>query len=194
VRWFGGAGAWDFDLEGVVQWGRFGGGDIRAWTLASHTGWTLAAAPLSPRLSLRADVISGDGDPDDKDLGTFNALFPKGAYFGEVALIGPANLIDLHPAIALQPTPKVQVSVDWDVFWRYSVDDGVYGSGGNVLVGTTGGSRYIGNQLGAEVEWEVDRHTTMKLAWSRFFAGSYLEQSGRGYDVDFVGAWAQYKF
>ena len=41
-------------------------------------------------------VASGDNDPRARTLNTFNALFPKGAYFGEIGLIGPANLLDVQ--------------------------------------------------------------------------------------------------
>jgi hypothetical protein len=39
--------------------GQFGESPMRAWTLASDTGWH-PAVPGRPRLALRADVTSGD--------------------------------------------------------------------------------------------------------------------------------------
>jgi len=48
-----------------------------------------------------ATVPSGDNNPNDKDLQTFNPLFPKGKYFGELSLLGPYNLINLHPSIGV---------------------------------------------------------------------------------------------
>ena len=35
---------------------------------------------------LRADVYSGDGNPASQPLGTFNPLFPRGAYFAPKAV------------------------------------------------------------------------------------------------------------
>ena len=51
---------WDFDYEGVWQFGTFGSANIRAWTLASDTGYTIPTWRLKPRFSLKADVSSGD--------------------------------------------------------------------------------------------------------------------------------------
>jgi hypothetical protein len=48
-------------------------------------------------------------------------------------LIGPANLIDVHPSLGLHPMPQVTVSADWDVFWRQSLQDGIYGNAVNLL-------------------------------------------------------------
>src|SRR5580698_1765506 len=44
----------DFDYESVVQFGSFGSDDIRAWTFASDTGYTLTTLPLRPRFSIKA--------------------------------------------------------------------------------------------------------------------------------------------
>ncbi len=77
--------------------GSFGKATISAWTAASDTGYRLEVAPFRPRLGLKMDVISGDGNPKDNTLGTFNALYPKLAYFSENALVVPANLFNVYP-------------------------------------------------------------------------------------------------
>ena len=196
ARLFGKADAWDYNFESVFQCGTFGNDDIIAWTLASDTGYTFNDVMYMPRVGLRADVISGDTNPNDGTLGTFNPLFPRGAYFGESSLIGPANLIDLHPSLDLHVTKNVKVSADWDVFWRYSTDDGIYDNGGNVLRSGTadGNARFIGHQTSVQLEWEIDRHTTFDITYSHFFAGDFIKKSGPGADVDFVGAWLVYRF
>ena len=79
---------WDHNYEAAFPWGRFGSGGIRAWTPASETG----LGPVTARLAPWAGIASGDHDPLDRTLGTFNALFPEGAYFREADLIGPHNL------------------------------------------------------------------------------------------------------
>src|SRR6185295_7596733 len=118
--------SWDYNTELVGQWGRFGTGPIRAWTVASDTGYRLSGVPLRPRLGLKADIASGDRDHSDRTLGTFNALFPKGSYFSEADLLGPYNLMDLHPSIELHLCRNVSLTPDADFFWRQSTHDGIY--------------------------------------------------------------------
>jgi len=65
-------------------------------------------------------VTSGDKDPNNPDLQTFNALFPKGAYFGELSPIGPYNHTDLHPAINLKLHKQVELLTEWVWYWRTS--------------------------------------------------------------------------
>ena len=100
---------WDYNYEMVFQWGRFSDGAIRAWTTASDTGFRIESAPLRPRIGLKADIASGDNDLADHTLGTFNALFPKGAYFSQADLLGPYNLMDLHPSVELHLTKSLKL-------------------------------------------------------------------------------------
>jgi hypothetical protein len=99
VRYFGKRSGWSWDLEGMYQYGNFAGARIRAWSVASDVRYTFQDAPLRPRLGMKANFITGDRDPNDPALQTFNPLFPKGKYFGEAGLIGPVNLINLHPSL-----------------------------------------------------------------------------------------------
>ncbi len=113
---------WDFDYEALWQFGTFGSADIRAWTVASETGYRFPTLPLKPRFSVKADISSGD-DPRTNTLGTFNPLFPKGNYFGVLATAGPGpiNFIDVHPHVETLLPHSVTASVDWIFQWRESL-------------------------------------------------------------------------
>jgi hypothetical protein len=139
-------------------------------------------------------VISGDHDPDDDRLGTFNPLFPRGSYFGEIALIGPANLFDVHPTLDLRLTEALTVTADWDFFWRYSTDDGLYDNGGNMMRGPDGRARFVGHQPSVGAKWQIGRHTTVNVVYSHFFTGDFIDESGPSADIDFVGASVLYRF
>ncbi len=185
----------DYNFEFIYQWGSFGNGDIRAWTAASDTGYTIESLPFRPRFSLKADIASGDENPDNPDLQTFNPLFPKGAYFSEDNLIGPVNFIDINPTIDLHFTDRLGLSLNWDFFWRESERDGIYNNA-VVLVrsGKKSNARYIGSQPQAQLEWDIDRHTTFILCYAHFFAGRFIKETGPGKDVDFMTTWLAYKF
>jgi len=195
TRLFGRPRPVDYNFEFVYQLGSFGDGDIRAWTIASDTGYTFEEAPLAPRLGLKANVASGDRDRDDDDLETFNALFPRGSYFNEAALVGPANFFDVHPSVELHPSRDVTAWLDWDFLWRQSLDDGLYGNAINPIVtGADSNERYVGSEPNVQVEWRVDPHVTLTACYVHFFAGPFLEESTSGKDIDFVGAWVSFRF
>ena len=187
----------DHDIEAVYQFGSFGPGNIRAWTLASETGFTLPQMKLRPRLSLRADVSSGDKDPKDHNLQTFNALFPIGNYFGVIATTGPGpvNFMDLHPRLSVQLPHGVSVFGDWVFQWRQSLEDGVYAVPGFLLVpGGRSQARFVGHRPGLEVRWQIDRHAYLQVDYGIFYAGRFLRESGRPQNLGYFALMAGYKF
>jgi hypothetical protein len=194
TRIFGSAVGWDWNFEGVAQFGSFSGQDIRAWTVASDSGYTLTALPWLPRLGLKANIASGDHHPGGQTLGTFNPLFPKLGYFTEASLVSPSNFFDFQPSVTFIPADKVGVSIGWDFLWRETTSDAVYTEPFTPIPGTAGhGGRTIGNQVSLDVGWQVDRHIQVKASYVHFFVGNALQTVG-GHDVDFAMASAAYKF
>jgi hypothetical protein len=194
-RLFGAAQGWDWNFEGMVQFGRFDGGSIRAWSVASDTGYTFDSLPFSPRLGLRANVISGDRNPNDPDLQTFNPLFPRGKYFGESGLIGPYNLINAHPTLTLHLDEHWTLEGAAVFYWRESLGDGIYDVGGNLVrPSDRSRSRYIGTQADVVLGWEPVRWFTAELAYSVFVPGQFIAETGPSKTAHFVGLEAVVKF
>ncbi len=195
ARVWGKTDSWDYNYECVFQWGRFGSGNIRAWTTASDTGYRTQSLKFKPRFAIKADIASGDRNPTDGTLGTFNALFPRGAYFSEADLLGPYNLMDLHPSIEFHLTRTVTLTPEADFFWRQSTRDGIYGIPGNLIQsGRNSTARYIGSHTSAQIEWRVDRHLSFTAMYLHFFPGEFLKQAPPGRNVNFVASWISYKF
>lgn len=186
--------ALDYNFEFVYQWGRFGTGRIAAWTVASDTGYTLAERPWAPRLALKADIASGDRDPKDPDLNTFNALFPRGSYFTENGLVGPANFIDLQPNVTLSPAKDISVNFGADVLWRESTQDAVYRQPNIPIPGTAGNPhRFTGIQEFVLGTLQIDPHASLSATYVHFAVGDAIKQAGGG-NSDYVGTWVAYRF
>jgi hypothetical protein len=187
---------WDFDDEAVWQFGSFGAAGIRAWTVASDTGYTFHSTPLQPRISVKADISSGD-DPRSHSLGTFSPIFPIGNYFGVLADTGPGpvNFIDVHPRVQTKLPRGVSVSADLVAQWRESLTDGVYAVPGFLIVPTNGSrARFVGYRPGVEVRWQIDRHAWIQADYGVFFAGEFLKQASPGRNINYTEFWVGYKF
>ena len=194
-RLFGAARGWDWNFELFGQRGTFAGDEIRAWSLASDSGRALALGGIPARLGLRADLISGDDEAADDHLGTFNPLFPKGKYFGESGLLGPYNLIDVHPSLALELEGGWSLELGTVLFWRESTGDGLYDNGGNLLRASSGSAeRFAGTQLDATLGWQIDRHLDLSLSGSYFAAGAFLQDTGPSEDVAFVSLELRFRY
>lgn len=188
--------AWDFDYEGLWQFGTFGSGNIRAWTFASETGYRFPKVRLKPRFSAKADISSGD-NPKTNTLGTFNPLFPKGNYFGVLATTGPGpiNFIDLHPRVETALPHNVSLSFDWIFQWRESLQDGVYAVPGFLIV-PAGNSRqrFVGHRPGTEIHWQINHHLWAQADYGIFYAGKFLKEASPGRNLNYWALWTGYKF
>jgi hypothetical protein len=188
-------GDWNYDIEGLYQFGKFAGKTITAWTASVNTSYTFSKARLKPEIGLKAELISGDRNYDDSKLQTFNPLFPRGAYFGLAALIGPANLIDMHPSLSLSVTKKLELGFDYDIFWRYSRNDGLYGVNGSLIYsGRNITSKYIGDQQAVNLTYMPNNFLSFTAEFTWFDAGGYLKAAGAGKDILFTGITTQLKF
>jgi hypothetical protein len=187
---------WDFDYEGLWQFGTFGSANIQAWTVASETGYRFPTVRLKPRFSVKADISSGD-HPNSNTLSTFNPLFPKGNYFGVLATTGPGpiNFIDVHPHVETAFPHDVTVSFDWIVQWRESLQDGVYAVPGFLIRAADGSrARFVGHRPGTEIRWQANRHLWFQADYGIFYSGKFLKQTQPGRNLNYWALWAGYKF
>lgn len=194
VRFFGKRGDLGWNWEAMLQRGHFDGDRIRAWSLATETAWSFPHAPLKPRLRLRANIASGDRDPADRRLGTFNALFPKGKYFGELSPIGPRNIVNFHPGVDFDLGQGVTVELAAARFWRESRGDGIYDIPGG-LIRPSGGSdaRHIGDQVEISAGWQGNALLSFTASLSAFRPGPYIRDTGPARTIHMVGAEATLK-
>jgi Alginate export len=172
--------ALDYNWEANYQWGSFGRDSISAWSISTETGYTFSQARFQPRPLLRADVYSGDRSETGNTLGTFNPLFPRGAYFSPklAPFLGPQNLMDLHPMVQFRLKQNVTGSIAWNWYWRESMHDGVYAFGSGVPMdsGNSSTARYLGDQGDMEIRWSPAPHFIAAFNLAGFHPGGFFDQ------------------
>ena len=186
----------DYNFELLYQFGEFGQGDIHAYALASDTGYTWSLGGLRKmRFSLRADVYSGDNDPNDSDLNSFNPFFPKGKHISQLAASGLINQRDLHPRINLTLDERWSLTTSILFIWRESLDDGIYSIASGVLrSGSTSRARYVGTQPELEVKYRFNRYLDLKGIFNYFRVGEFLKQTSNGSDINYLGSMLTFRF
>lgn len=195
VRIWNGKGTTVYDLEAVYQFGKFSGQSISAWTASMNVSHRFNGIKWKPEAGLKMELISGDKHAGDSILQTFNPLFPRGAYFGLAALIGPANLFDIHPSLSFKLTGQLGLETDIDLFWRYSAGDGLYAVNGSLIYpGRNIPEKYIGKQLACALVYSANGYFFLRGEFTWFDAGSYLKEAATGKDILFTGITAQVKF
>ncbi|MDB5146094.1 MAG: hypothetical protein JWQ57_114 [Mucilaginibacter sp.] len=176
TRYWKYGGGFIYNLEGAYQFGKFGKGNINAWTAAIDLGYVFDKVKGKPGINIRNDYISGDKKQGDGNLQTFNPLYPKGGYFGFNPLIGPANLIDLHPYATYSLSNKCDLQADVVFNWRYSTQDGLYRPSGNFnLPGANSKQKYIGTTYLASADYRFSRFFSLSSGVQYFKTGAFIQ-------------------
>lgn len=194
TRILGTSGPSSYEYEGIYQFGDFGGLDIAAWGIRTEHYYTFKSLPFTPRVGLIANVTSGDDDPTDGSLGTFDALFPNPAYTTDAAIFRPRNFYELHPVVSLDMTPSFNLLFEANVLWRVETNDAVYAVPGFPLVpGPVSDNRYIGTLFDVIATWRVSPHLTVQASYVHAAAGDVIKDAG-GDDIDFALVQSMLKF
>lgn len=187
------SGAVDYEAEGVIQGGRFSGRKIRAFAASAGGGYTLDR-PWKPRLGLRLDLGSGDKDPTDDRLGTFNPMFPKGAYFSETGLTSWGNLATLRPSLGVAPRRGVSLEASYAFRRRWTGADAIYLQP-LVPLAPAGAdrSKTVGDALQLDGVWQVNRNLKLQGQLAHQAAAPAVRALG-GHAVDLAVLFVQFRF
>lgn len=192
LRLAGRHGAWDYDLEGMAQGGRFADRSVSAWSGSLLAGHTFRHA-WRPRLGLQLDAGSGDNDRTDR-LETFNPLFPKGGYFDQSGLNSWANALITRLSLDLKPHPRLRLQSSVSGRWRESPSDSVYTQPYVSLPATqVSHSRRVAQTCQLDIAWQLTPNVSLTWQALHANAGPAITKAG-GKDVDFVTGTMQIKF
>lgn len=192
ARFAGKSDRLDWDLEAMVQAGRVGATDIRAWAVGMRTGYTFSGATWQPRIGLQFDAASGDHHPGDGVLGTFNPLFPNGYYFTLGGYTGYTNLVHLKPSIQISPVKGLKVMAAVGLQWRETIADAIYVQPNVPVAGTAStGSAWTGAYGQLRVDYAFNEHLTGAIEAVHFAVGETILGVG-GHTSNYLGVQLQY--
>jgi hypothetical protein len=123
-------------------------------------------------------------------------LFQSGTYSGRAQIFGPANTLRLEPSAGFSFSERVTLSMGWGFYWRQSVNDGLYGISGNLIVPSNGvNSRYEGSRPITQLDWQITRHLSAHANYIYVFNAPFEEQSVRGTkSLSYISPWITYRF
>jgi hypothetical protein len=190
VRLSGAANGFDWDLEAMNQRGRVGSQAIGAWAFGSIVGYTFSQTRWTPNLGLGLNAASGDRQPSDDRLETFNPLFPNGYFLA--GYTGYVNFIQTKPAVTLQPVTDLIVTVALATQWRATTGDAVYTFPSVPVAGTAGRpGRYTGTYGELRADWMLTTNYAIGVAAVHYAIGSAVRHAG-GHDADYLGVELRY--
>ena len=192
----------DYEVEVNGQFGDWAGDDIRAWSAGGAAGYRFGDDPRKdPRLGMGFEIASGDKDPFDSNVETFDQLYrqPKD-FLGYFVVTGRQNLnlVNVNLEAWLVPR-KVKLNLYYYWMWLQQDRDALYLPSG---LGAFPGRRDVtgdsGSSLGQEFDitlgWKIDAHSSVLFGFSHFWSGSFLDATGAGSDPEVYYCQYQIKF
>jgi len=187
ARLEGKRGSFDYEVEAAHQFGEHATDSIRAWAASFVAGYTFDSS-IHPRIGLEYNIASGDSDPHDGKYETFDQLYPANHFmYGYMDLVGFRNLRNLRFTIDTRPVPRLRLGLDYHLFWVDEMNDSLYNLSGAVSRrGTAGADDEIGQEIDFTIWHDINKELKLMAGYSHFFAGGFLNDTGRGDDADWV--------
>ena len=190
IRTSGTVSRFDWDVEGMNQSGSIGAQTIDAKALGSSVGYTFVDVRWKPRMGLAVDVATGDRNPIDDRLDTFNPLFPNAYYLA--GYTGFPNLIHVRPTLTVHPARTINLTAAFGGQWRETTEDAVYVFPNVPLVGTAGApGRYTGTYGELRGDWTITPHYVVALDAVHYAIGTAIRQAG-GRDANYLSVQVSY--
>jgi alginate export protein len=187
-----GPGTVDLLAWGAGQGGRWGDLTHSAWAYALEGGYQLPRLPAAPWLRAGIDRSSGDGDPSDREHGTFFQLLPTARIYAQLPFYDLMNSEDVFAMLILQPHPLVTVRTDYHWLRVTSGRDLWYSGGGasnDTIFGYAGspanGRHGLASLADLSVTLALWRQVTLAGYYGHAFGGGVVGESFAGRDADY---------
>ncbi len=182
ARLKGKAAGFDYTAEGMIQKGKAGDDDVDAWAAALTLGYTFDM-DWKPRLGVEVTHASGDEDPTDGAIETFDPLYPFGHFYqGFSDVFSFRNGSDIMISLKVIPVDTLSIQVDAHAFELDQERDAWYNfAGAPIRRDVTGvADKEVGSEIDLHARLSVGKNLKIWAGWSHFFAGPYLEDTPGG--------------
>ena len=180
----------EYEGEFAFQTGQVN--DLNLTAFAAHVGAGYNIdGPCKPRIFLEYNFATGDHDPNDGDIQTFQNLFPSNhKFYGYMDLFSWQNLHNPELSMRIKPTDKLTVQLDTHAFWLANTNDAWYRANGVTKVrplttAARNADSYAGSEIDFVMTYQPVKFLTLLGGYSHFFAGQYLRDTGADDDADY---------
>jgi hypothetical protein len=184
------------EVEVTYQFGKFNKLLINAYGISADINHKIVPVK-SFIIGLSGNYITGDKTKSDNQLNTYNLLYSKPQY-GLTAPVGATNIITVNPYLKLKPTSKSNVYLGTNLMWRQSSNDGTYTPGAIQIrpkpeISFSTNKRKIGTLVVLETSYSLNDHFSFAIDASRFIAGNFTKETGKGKSIYYSSFKISYK-
>ena len=197
-RWVGKLPAgFDYATEVAFERGKVADSDFNAW--AGH--WVLGhtwKSRFKPRFFAEYNYATGDNNPKDGTVETFNVLYPSTHLkWGETDQVGWSNIHDVRGGFEIVPARNWTASTNYHSYWLANVHDGLYTANGSVAIprvsaGTAG--RWVGQEADVQASRKFHNGLELGAGVGHIFPGTFIRLAASDYGYTYPYIMTIYKF
>jgi hypothetical protein len=182
---------WDYETEMAFQTGEVSGRDLTAFAGHWGAGYNWTSHSWKPRLGVQYNFSTGDQDPADGDIETFQNLYPTNhLFYGYMDTTGWLNMHNPQINFSVTPTPKLKLMLDYHLYWNASNDDAWRRVNGVTAVrpvnaAARNASSFRGQEIDVTAMYKLNPHVAIQAGYSFFIAGDYLADTGASDNAHF---------
>lgn len=180
---------WNFDYgtEYAVQFGSRAHDNIRAWMFHQDVAYTFVKLPWAPKLLAEYNHASGDRNPTDGVVETFDQLYPTNHdKYGYIDLVGLRNINNIRLGTSAKPCSRVTLSADFHWFFRDARESAWFSASGAVMrAANVRAGRQIGEELDLTATIKINKYLNALIGYSHFFAGPFATDTSGNDGADF---------
>ncbi|OGQ21415.1 MAG: hypothetical protein A3C46_08485 [Deltaproteobacteria bacterium RIFCSPHIGHO2_02_FULL_44_16] len=186
THFFGHVSSWDYALQHAFQVGTSGNSSVFAYAGHLHGGYTFDVR-VKPRVGVEYNIASGDDDPANGKVKTFNNLFPTNHNkYGYVDLVGWRNIHNPRLSFGIKPLASLQLLLDYHLFFLMEPADGLYqASGAQLRAGNANASRFVGHEIDFLAKYAWNEYADFLVGYSLFKTEQFFSDTGLGKTAHF---------
>jgi alginate export protein len=187
----------DYEAHLLRQFGSIGSDSVSAYAMNFDLGYTCSKATWKPRVYGDYAYASGDKNPHDGTINTFDQIYPSNhGLYGIVDLFAWQNLQDEKIGLELKPGKRLMISTVFHNLNLANSHDALYNGSTNPVarnaVGQNGG--HIGREWEGTGTFRVTKYLTSGLGYGHLFPGDFMKKATKGSSYNIAYLFFTYGF
>lgn len=185
----------DWDMTYILERGDFAEDDIDAYGYHLQLAYNINSCPWKPRIGADYSYASGDGNPDDGDMETFDGAFgARDKMYGRMNLFHWKNLKDVQVHLTVKPNKDWKIVTRVHQFWLADRKDAWYLNPKAYKDPTGRSGDEVGKELDIVTRWNLNKENQIQFGFGYFWPGEFAREQASNDDAAWGFIQYRYKF
>lgn len=177
----------DWDATYILERGDYADDNLKAYGYHLQLAYNFNSVWFKPRLGADYSYASGDHDPTDGDMETFDGAFgARDKMYGRMNLFHWKNLKDAQVHFIIKPQKNWQIITRWHQFWLAAKEDAWYLNPKAYRDPEGNSGDKVGKELDIVGRWNLSEGNQLQFGFGYFWPDEFAKKQASDHEA----AWA----